>query len=150
MFPSGLSLHHPKMLPCLRRVLRPALSLRTRSGFTTSGLTDHQAPAVASVPWLLHRCHLGTHPPKDSVEPLNSPRGAKEFIYSLHPSERTCLLRELHRFESIAIAQGGSRQFSAPLELMPQRPQGQNQYGAAIISVCLFTCIEVAPSVILN
>lgn len=94
------------MLPCLRRVLRPALSLGAGTGFTTSGLINHQAPAVASVPWLLHRCHMGTHPLKESVEPLNSPRGAKEFIYSLHPSERTCLLRELHRFESIAIAQG--------------------------------------------
>uniref|UniRef100_A0A672FNU8 Transmembrane protein 65 n=1 Tax=Salarias fasciatus TaxID=181472 RepID=A0A672FNU8_SALFA len=55
---------------------------------------------------LVQRCQLGTHPLKEPVEPLNSPRGAKEFIYSLHPSERTCLLRELHRFESIAIAQG--------------------------------------------
>uniref|UniRef100_A0A8C7ZZM7 Transmembrane protein 65 n=1 Tax=Oryzias sinensis TaxID=183150 RepID=A0A8C7ZZM7_9TELE len=54
---------------------------------------------------LVQRRNLGTHS-QESVEPLNSPRGAKEFIYSLHPSERTCLLRELHRFESIAIAQG--------------------------------------------
>lgn len=39
------------------------------------------------------------------MEPLNSAQGAREFIYSLHPTERTCLLRELHRFESMAIAQ---------------------------------------------
>uniref|UniRef100_A0A3B3TJL9 Transmembrane protein 65 n=1 Tax=Poecilia latipinna TaxID=48699 RepID=A0A3B3TJL9_9TELE len=55
---------------------------------------------------LVQRCYLGTHPLKEPVEPLNSPRGAKDFIYSLHPSERSCLLRELHKFESIAIAQG--------------------------------------------
>ncbi|CAJ1061798.1 transmembrane protein 65-like [Xyrichtys novacula] len=103
------------MLPCLRRALRPALSLRAGAGLTSAGLSSHQTPAVSSParsssespPFtLLQRCHLGTHPLKEPVEPLNSPRGAKEFIYSLHPSERTCLLRELHRFESIAIAQG--------------------------------------------
>uniref|UniRef100_A0A3Q3W4F7 Transmembrane protein 65 n=1 Tax=Mola mola TaxID=94237 RepID=A0A3Q3W4F7_MOLML len=68
----------------------------------------------APEPALVQRCHLGTHPHKEPVEPLNSPRGAKEFIYSLHPSERTCLLRELHRFESIAIAQGRSGLEIAP------------------------------------
>ncbi|KAM9310814.1 transmembrane protein 65-like [Pholidichthys leucotaenia] len=103
------------MLPCLRRVLRPALSLRAGTGLTTAGLADRRVPAVASaarlasehhLPVVVQRCNLGTHPLKEPVEPLNSPRGAKEFIYSLHPSERTCLLRELHRFESIAIAQG--------------------------------------------
>ncbi|GAA6226853.1 transmembrane protein 65-like [Lates japonicus] len=104
------------MLPCLRRVLRPALSLRAGTGLARAGLGNHQTPAVASQPsrfasepplyMLVQRCNLGTHPLKEAVEPLNSPRGAKEFIYSLHPSERTCLLRELHRFESIAIAQG--------------------------------------------
>ncbi|TKS81829.1 Transmembrane protein 65 [Collichthys lucidus] len=101
----------PEMLPCLRRVLRPVLSLRAGTGFTTAGLSNHQTSAIASrfasqppLSMLVQRCNLGTHP--EPVEPLNSPRGAKEFIYSLHPSERTCLLRELHRFESIAIAQG--------------------------------------------
>lgn len=103
------------MLPCLRALLRPALLLRagTRTG---SGLARAAAAAAAASPGrlgseppltaLVQRCQLGTHPLKEPVEPLNSPRGAKEFIYSLHPSERTCLLRELHRFESIAIAQG--------------------------------------------
>lgn len=103
------------MLPCLRRALRPALSLRAGTGRPSAGLSSHQPPAVKSpvrvsseppLYMLVQRCHLGTHPLKEPVEPLNSPRGAKEFIYSLHPSERTCLLRELHRFESIAIAQG--------------------------------------------
>ncbi|XP_038567821.1 transmembrane protein 65-like [Micropterus salmoides] len=101
------------MLPCLRRVLRPALSLRAGAGLATAGLSNHQTPAIASPArfasepplfMLVQRCNLGTHP--EPVEPLNSPQGAKEFIYSLHPSERTCLLRELHKFESIAIAQG--------------------------------------------
>ncbi|XP_068426571.1 transmembrane protein 65-like [Clinocottus analis] len=95
------------MLPCLRRALRPALSLRAGTGLATGGLGHHQAPATAlSAALLVQRCSLGTHPLKDGVEPLDSPRGAKEFIYTLHPTERTCLLRELHRFESIAIAQG--------------------------------------------
>ncbi|XP_023141792.1 transmembrane protein 65-like [Amphiprion ocellaris] len=92
------------MLPCLRTVLRPAFSLRAGTGVALAGLRNHQASPPLSA--LVQRCHLGTHPLKEPVEPLNSPRGAKEFIYSLHPSERTCLLRELHRFESIAIAQG--------------------------------------------
>ncbi|CAG6015842.1 unnamed protein product [Menidia menidia] len=95
----------PEMLPCLRGVLRPALSLACGSRLAGAGLRSPPAPAAAS-PALLQRCHLGTHPMKEPVEPLNSPRGAKEFIYGLHPSERTCLLRELHKFESIAIAQG--------------------------------------------
>ncbi|XP_077403880.1 transmembrane protein 65 [Vanacampus margaritifer] len=48
---------------------------------------------------------LGTHGRKESREPLNSPRQAKEFIYRLQPRERVCLLKELQNFESIAIAQ---------------------------------------------
>ncbi|XP_032373948.1 transmembrane protein 65 [Etheostoma spectabile] len=99
------------MLPCLRRVLRPALSLRAGAGLATAG-RNHQTPALARfasdppLSMLVQRCNLGTHPLNELVEPLDSPRGAKEFIYTLHPSERTCLLRELHKFESIAIAQG--------------------------------------------
>ncbi|XP_047675270.1 transmembrane protein 65 isoform X2 [Tachysurus fulvidraco] len=50
------------------------------------------------------RC-LGTHKHKEKLELLNTPTGAKDFIYSLHASERSCLLRELQNFESIAIAQ---------------------------------------------
>ncbi|XP_069710751.1 transmembrane protein 65 isoform X2 [Phaenicophaeus curvirostris] len=48
---------------------------------------------------------LGAHPRKEPMEPLNTAQGARDFIYSLHSTERSCLLRELHRFESIAIAQ---------------------------------------------
>ncbi|XP_036293145.1 transmembrane protein 65 isoform X2 [Pipistrellus kuhlii] len=47
---------------------------------------------------------LGTHP-KEPMEALNTAQGARDFIYSLHSTERSCLLKELHRFESIAIAQ---------------------------------------------
>lgn len=49
---------------------------------------------------------LGTHPKKEPIEALNTAQGARDFIYSLHSTERSCLLKELHRFESIAIAQG--------------------------------------------
>ncbi|XP_053497793.1 transmembrane protein 65 isoform X2 [Ictalurus furcatus] len=48
---------------------------------------------------------LGTHKHKEKLEMLNTPKGAKDFIYSLHATERSCLLRELQNFESIAIAQ---------------------------------------------
>ncbi|XP_075817086.1 transmembrane protein 65 isoform X1 [Microtus pennsylvanicus] len=48
---------------------------------------------------------LGTHPKKEPMEALNTAQGARDFIYSLHSTERSCLLKELHRFESIAIAQ---------------------------------------------
>ncbi|XP_055780566.1 transmembrane protein 65-like [Salvelinus fontinalis] len=95
------------MLPSLQRVLRPALILR--SGNILGRVRgSNLAPLRQPVPMLpsQQRCDLGTHPHKDPMEPLNSPQGAKDFIYSLHPTERTTLLRELHRFESIAIAQG--------------------------------------------
>ncbi|XP_054023226.1 transmembrane protein 65 isoform X2 [Melanerpes formicivorus] len=57
---------------------------------------------------------LGTHP-KEPMEALNTAQGARDFIYSLHSTERSCLLRELHRFESIAIAQ-------EKLEVAPPSP----------------------------
>nr|XP_014346799.1 PREDICTED: transmembrane protein 65 isoform X1 [Latimeria chalumnae] len=86
------------ILPCLRTaLLRPALSLKP--GAWTSWLPG------GPVAWPSLRL-LGTHPKKERVEPLNTAQGARDFIYGLHPSERSCLLRELHRFESIAIAQG--------------------------------------------
>ncbi|XP_061144472.1 transmembrane protein 65-like isoform X2 [Syngnathus typhle] len=100
------------MLPRLRGVLRPVLYLQAGRRSLQAELLGHRAEPLAvsaaelPVSALVQRRHLGTHPLKEPVEPLNSPQGAKEFIYSLHPSERTCLLRELHKFESIAIAQG--------------------------------------------
>ncbi|XP_059205860.1 transmembrane protein 65 [Centropristis striata] len=48
---------------------------------------------------------MGTHGRKEPREPLNSPQRAREFIYRLQPAERSCLLRQLQSFESIAIAQ---------------------------------------------
>ncbi|KAF4798178.1 Transmembrane protein [Turdus rufiventris] len=55
------------------------------------------------------------------MEALNTTQGARDFIYSLHSTERSCLLRELHRFESIAIAQ-------EKLEVAPPSP-GQLRHG---------------------
>ncbi|XP_038540891.1 transmembrane protein 65 isoform X2 [Canis lupus familiaris] len=63
---------------------------------------------------------LGTHPKKEPMEALNTAQGARDFIYSLHSTERSCLLKELHRFESIAIAQ-------EKLEAPPPTP-GQLRY----------------------
>ncbi|XP_045069668.1 transmembrane protein 65-like, partial [Coregonus clupeaformis] len=91
------------MLPSLQRVLRPALTLRSGNML---GRVRGSNLAQLRQPVPMQCCNLGTHPHKDPMEPLNSPQGAKDFIYSLHPTERTTLLRELHRFESIAIAQG--------------------------------------------
>ena len=94
------------MLPRLQRILRPILFVRPG---LTLGRASENSTATARKPlsmMFLQSCDLGTHPHKEPMEPLNSPRGARDFIYSLHPTERTCLLRELHRFESIAIAQG--------------------------------------------
>ncbi|XP_017741431.1 PREDICTED: transmembrane protein 65 [Rhinopithecus bieti] len=54
------------------------------------------------------------------MEALNTAQGARDFIYSLHSTERSCLLKELHRFESIAIAQ-------EKLEAQPPTP-GQLRY----------------------
>lgn len=80
-----------------RTVLRPAVSTKSWSWL---GTRKHPGSLV------LQSCRLlGTHPRKEPMEPLNSAQGARDFIYSLHATERSCLLKELHRFESIAIAQ---------------------------------------------
>lgn len=90
---------------CLRRALWPAV-LKLPSGV-------NQSPAAAVVALRLpgtarHApcCWMGTHGRNEPMEPLNSPTRAKEFIYRLHPNERTCLLQELQSFASKAIAQG--------------------------------------------
>lgn len=88
----------------LQRALGPA-SLKLRSGVPL-------APAVATAARLpgiepnAPSRRMGTHGRNEPSEPLNSPKRAKEFIYRLQPKERTCLLKELQSFESIAIAQG--------------------------------------------
>ncbi|XP_067112337.1 transmembrane protein 65 isoform X2 [Osmerus mordax] len=83
---------------CLQRSLRPAVLL-SRSALD---------PAVTVRKVLMphvHSCQMGTRGRNEPREPLNSSKSAKDFIYSLHPKERTCLLIELQSFESIAIAQ---------------------------------------------
>ncbi|XP_069813225.1 transmembrane protein 65 isoform X2 [Dendropsophus ebraccatus] len=78
-----------------RTVLRPVVSL---------GMGGRRHPPGSAM--VLQSCRLlGTHPRKEPMESLNTAQGARDFIYSLHATERSCLLRELHRFESIAIAQ---------------------------------------------
>ncbi|XP_053322424.1 transmembrane protein 65 isoform X2 [Spea bombifrons] len=88
------------MLPLLSRTaLRPAVSVKPWSWLGKGRLRCGKDVAVPG-------CRLlGTHPRKEPMEPLNTAQGARDFIYSLHATERSCLLRELHRFESIAIAQ---------------------------------------------
>lgn len=93
-----------KMLPCLWRAFRPTLTLRT--GICPVPVRGNSSPIYRNTTSGIQVSHLGTHPMKEPMEPLTSPDGARDFIYSLHPTERTCLLRELHRFESIAMVQG--------------------------------------------
>ncbi|XP_048192242.1 transmembrane protein 65-like [Perognathus longimembris pacificus] len=76
------------------------------------GLRELTAPGG---PW-----RLGTHSKKEPMEALNTAQGACDFIYSLHSTERSCLLKELHCFESLAIAQ-------EKLEAQPPTP-GQLRY----------------------
>ncbi|OCT77152.1 transmembrane protein 65 isoform X2 [Xenopus laevis] len=82
-----------------RTALRPAVYLKTWSRL---GVGKQQCTGGAA---MLSCRLLGTHPRKEPIESLNTAQGAKDFIYSLHSTERSCLLRELHKFESIAIAQ---------------------------------------------
>ncbi|XP_028820563.1 transmembrane protein 65-like [Denticeps clupeoides] len=86
----------PMMKFCLRRAVRGRLVCRSAAAAALETLP----PASCSLP----RC-LGTHSRKEKLEPLSSPKGARDFIYGLHPQERTCLLQELQSFESMAIAQ---------------------------------------------
>ncbi|KAM7384856.1 hypothetical protein PAMA_011964 [Pampus argenteus] len=81
---------------CLHRALRPAVQ-KLPAGVT--------APRLPGIGRHTPSCLMGTHGRNEPREPLNSPQRAKEFIYRLQPAERTCLLKELQSFESIAIAQ---------------------------------------------
>ncbi|XP_038581587.1 transmembrane protein 65 [Micropterus salmoides] len=81
----------------LRRVVQKLPSVPARQAVVAPRLPGIVRPTPS-------RC-LGTHGRNEPKEPLNSPKRAKEFIYRLHPNERTCLLKELQSFESIAIAQ---------------------------------------------
>lgn len=88
----------------------PRCCCRRRLGSLRGG-ADGLLPARGAPPGRA----LGTHPKKEPMEALNTAQGARDFIYSLHSTERSCLLRELHRFESIAIAQ-------EKLEVAPPSP----------------------------
>lgn len=107
MFPLGVAQDHllvpPSMMLrlCLPRALRPCVL----GQLGARGPTSPSHPALLS---RMQRCSLGTHKHKERLELLNSPKGAKDFIYSLHPTERSCLLKELQSFESMAIAQGNN------------------------------------------
>ncbi|XP_072007322.1 transmembrane protein 65 isoform X1 [Engystomops pustulosus] len=95
-----------------RTVVRPMVSPKPWRWLGMSG-RKHPGSHV------LQSCRLlGTHPRKEPIESLNTAQGARDFIYSLHATERSCLLRELHRFESIAIAQA-SRYPKTPPYLVP-------------------------------
>ncbi|XP_043922526.1 transmembrane protein 65 [Protopterus annectens] len=94
----------PSLLPCLRTAVRSATSLQQQLRPGGRAVINRWNTLPTAVHFPASR-GLGTHPRKETMEPLNSAQGARDFIYSLHPSERSCLLRELHRFESIAIAQ---------------------------------------------
>ncbi|XP_051827026.1 transmembrane protein 65 [Antechinus flavipes] len=95
------------LLPLLRsrtaHSLRPLPGCRPRGAAGAPALLLRPPPALAAVP--LPSRGLGTHPKREPIESLNTAQGARDFIYSLHSTERSCLLKELHRFESIAIAQ---------------------------------------------
>ncbi|XP_074001955.1 transmembrane protein 65 isoform X2 [Numenius arquata] len=82
---------------------------------------------------------LGTHPKKEPMEALNTAQGARDFIYSLHSTERSCLLRELHRFESIAIAQASRY----PKPLIPLEQPAKEVVSPETTST--FEKLEVAP-----
>eukprot|EP00075_Anas_platyrhynchos_P019229 XP_027308482.1 transmembrane protein 65 isoform X2 [Anas platyrhynchos] len=112
--PGGPGASVPSSSPCLGSLRAPPLCcqhhhhhLHRRLGSLSCGgtqgllLPGGGTPAHPPPPGRA----LGTHPKKEPMEALNTAQGARDFIYSLHSTERSCLLRELHRFESIAIAQ---------------------------------------------
>lgn len=70
-----------------------------------TGLRQAVPPRLPGTGTHTPSCWMGTHGRNEPREPLNSPKIAKDFIYHLHPTERTCLLKELQSFESIAIVQ---------------------------------------------
>lgn len=89
---------------CLQRALRP-VGQKFPSGLRRAPAAAVSAPRLPGAGRHTPSCGLGTHGRNEPREPLNSPKRAKEFIYRLQPTERTCLLKELQSFESIAIAQ---------------------------------------------
>lgn len=84
---------------CLQRAVRLAVNK------LPSGLNQTPQGRLPGTGRHTPCCWMGTHGRNEPREPLNSPKRAKDFIYRLQPAERTCLLKELQSFESIAIAQ---------------------------------------------
>ncbi|XP_075070141.1 transmembrane protein 65 isoform X1 [Mixophyes fleayi] len=121
------------MLPLLSRTaLRPTVTLKPWSWL---GMSGRRCPGTS----VMKSCRLmGTHPRKEPMEPLNTSQGARDFIYSLHAAERSCLLKELHRFESIAIAQASR---------YPKAPLSAPKYGGQLVAVEDDPCekLEAAP-----
>ncbi|MED6249157.1 hypothetical protein ATANTOWER_010124 [Ataeniobius toweri] len=102
---------------CLRKASWPAV-LKLPSGLRRSSGAAVLSLRLPGTARHVPSCWMGTHGRNDPREPLNSPKRAKEFIYRLHPNERTCLLKELQIFESEAIAQGNY--YHAPKMLIKQ------------------------------
>ncbi|XP_035649103.1 transmembrane protein 65-like [Oncorhynchus keta] len=81
------------------------LCLQRTLGYTARAVLESVTAGKVLKVSHVQSCWMGTLGLNEQREHLNSPKRAKEFIYSLHPKERTCLLKELQSFESIAIAQ---------------------------------------------
>ncbi|XP_066846823.1 transmembrane protein 65 isoform X2 [Anser cygnoides] len=101
--PGGPAASVPSSSSCLGSLRAPPRCCCRRLGSLSGGTEGLLLPGGAPPPPPGRA--LGTHPKKEPMEALNTAQGARDFIYSLHSTERSCLLRELHRFESIAIAQ---------------------------------------------
>ncbi|XP_065686945.1 transmembrane protein 65 isoform X2 [Patagioenas fasciata] len=113
----------------------PRCCCRRRLGSLRGGAEGQLLPRGSAPPGRA----LGTHPKKEPMEALNTAQGARDFIYSLHSTERSCLLRELHRFESIAIAQASRY----PKPLVPLEKPAKEVVSAETTST--FEKLEVAP-----
>ncbi|XP_035173308.1 transmembrane protein 65 isoform X3 [Oxyura jamaicensis] len=111
--PGGPAAAVPSSSSCLGSLRAPPRCCCRRLGSLSGGTEGLLLPGGAPPPPPGRA--LGTHPKKEPMEALNTAQGARDFIYSLHSTERSCLLRELHRFESIAIAQ-------EKLEVAPPSP----------------------------
>ncbi|XP_061111685.1 transmembrane protein 65 isoform X1 [Conger conger] len=135
------------LLPCLQRALRPTLTLSTRLALGKVCVKPPMVRKPLSPALLMQSSDLGTHSTREPMEPLHSPQGAREFIYSLHPTERSCLLKELHRFESIAIVQASKKSRytrGAPGE---QPPEEEPRAGPAADGQSIKQCeqLDMAP-----
>nr|XP_030122525.3 transmembrane protein 65 isoform X2 [Taeniopygia guttata] len=116
---------------CLGSLRGPRCCCRRRPGSLRGGAEGLLLPRGSRA--------LGTHPKKEPMEALNTAQGARDFIYSLHSTERSCLLRELHRFESIAIAQA----LRYPKTLVPLEKPAEEVESPETTSE--FEKLEVAP-----